>query len=366
MNEINISKTLVAKRKERGITQDELAKHMGVSKASVSKWETGQSYPDITFLPQLATYFNISVDELIHYEPQMLEKDIRKLYHRLADDFSTRPFAQVLDEIREYTKKYYSCFPLLFQMGALVINYHTLAEDQERFELIREVMDWFIRIKTECSDAAYCQQAIAMEALCHMLLSEPAMIIDLLDGYDRPTFSATSLLATGYAMLGDTPSSQRILQTGIYQNLLSMLQNLSYLLQQSVTEPEKSSQIIKRIFALVDAFEVEQLHPGFLLPVYLLIAQLDAAGNRVEDALEMLQKYCNLAANGTFPLTLHGDDFFDKIDLWMSEFGIDLEPPRSEPDIKKSILESITQNPVFAPLSENPQYQQIIQTLATI
>lgn len=52
-------------RKEKGITQDELANYIGVSKASVSKWETGQSYPDIAFLPQLAAYFNISVDELI-------------------------------------------------------------------------------------------------------------------------------------------------------------------------------------------------------------------------------------------------------------------------------------------------------------
>lgn len=46
MNELNIAKTLNAKRKEKGITQDELASYIGVSKASVSKWETGQSYND--------------------------------------------------------------------------------------------------------------------------------------------------------------------------------------------------------------------------------------------------------------------------------------------------------------------------------
>lgn len=43
MNEINISATLSAKRRERGLTQDDLAAHMGVTKASVSKWETGGS-----------------------------------------------------------------------------------------------------------------------------------------------------------------------------------------------------------------------------------------------------------------------------------------------------------------------------------
>jgi Predicted transcriptional regulators len=83
MKEINIAKMLVTKRKEKGITQDEIAAYIGVSKASVSKWETGQSYPDITFLPQLAAYFNISIDELMGYAPQMIKEDIKKLYHRI-------------------------------------------------------------------------------------------------------------------------------------------------------------------------------------------------------------------------------------------------------------------------------------------
>jgi len=65
MKEINLGRVIMRKRHERGVTQDELAFAMGVSKAAVSKWETGQSYPDITLLPQLAAFFNISTDELI-------------------------------------------------------------------------------------------------------------------------------------------------------------------------------------------------------------------------------------------------------------------------------------------------------------
>ena len=58
MKEINIARTIINKRKEKGLTQDELANYIGVSKAAVSKWEIGQSYPDITLLPQLAAFFN--------------------------------------------------------------------------------------------------------------------------------------------------------------------------------------------------------------------------------------------------------------------------------------------------------------------
>lgn len=70
MAEINVGINIAIKRKEKGITQEELANFIGVSKAAVSKWESNQSYPDITLLPIIATYFDVSVDELLGYHPQ--------------------------------------------------------------------------------------------------------------------------------------------------------------------------------------------------------------------------------------------------------------------------------------------------------
>ena len=129
MKEINIGKIIVAKRREKGLTQEDLAAYIGVSKASVSKWETGQSYPDITLLPQLGAYFNISIDDLMGYSPQLTATDIKNLYHRLADNFAAKPVAEVLAECQAIIKKYYSCFPLLLQMAVLFANHHMLAAD---------------------------------------------------------------------------------------------------------------------------------------------------------------------------------------------------------------------------------------------
>lgn len=52
-------------RLEKGLTQEEVATHLGVSFQSVSKWERGDGYPDIEMLPAIANYFGISVDELL-------------------------------------------------------------------------------------------------------------------------------------------------------------------------------------------------------------------------------------------------------------------------------------------------------------
>jgi len=56
-------------RKNRGIAQQDLADVLGVSFQSVSKWETGATMPDITLLPSIAEYFNVSVDELLGLKP---------------------------------------------------------------------------------------------------------------------------------------------------------------------------------------------------------------------------------------------------------------------------------------------------------
>ena len=51
-------------RKKKGITQDALAEALFVSRTAVSKWESGMSMPDIMLLPELASIFNITIDEL--------------------------------------------------------------------------------------------------------------------------------------------------------------------------------------------------------------------------------------------------------------------------------------------------------------
>lgn len=57
-----IGKNISYMRKQRGLTQEELAGELGVSFQAVSKWETGQSCPDISLLPVLADFFDIHID----------------------------------------------------------------------------------------------------------------------------------------------------------------------------------------------------------------------------------------------------------------------------------------------------------------
>ena len=75
-------------RREKELTQETLAEFLGVTFQSVSNWERGESYPDITMLPEIAGFFKVSVDELLGVNKAKNEAEITKeleSYDNLTD-----------------------------------------------------------------------------------------------------------------------------------------------------------------------------------------------------------------------------------------------------------------------------------------
>lgn len=68
MKQTDVGKRIANRRKEKGLTQLQLAERLNVSNRTVSKWENGDGYPDITILPNLSDILEISIDELIRGE----------------------------------------------------------------------------------------------------------------------------------------------------------------------------------------------------------------------------------------------------------------------------------------------------------
>ena len=66
--------TIAALRKQKGMTQLELARQMGVTDKAVSKWERDLSFPDVASLPKLAEVLDTSVDELLEVKSAAQEE----------------------------------------------------------------------------------------------------------------------------------------------------------------------------------------------------------------------------------------------------------------------------------------------------
>ena len=68
MDSIKIGKFIAMQRKQLSMTQQNLADKLAITNKAVSKWETGEGYPDISVLPALAEILNVTVDELLNGE----------------------------------------------------------------------------------------------------------------------------------------------------------------------------------------------------------------------------------------------------------------------------------------------------------
>ena len=69
--DMTIGKRIALLRKEKGLTQEELATHMGVSPQAVSKWENAQTCPDNTALPKHSKLLGVTVDELLEGKQEL-------------------------------------------------------------------------------------------------------------------------------------------------------------------------------------------------------------------------------------------------------------------------------------------------------
>ncbi|MBR2316079.1 MAG: helix-turn-helix transcriptional regulator [Clostridia bacterium] len=106
-------------RLEKGITQETLADFLGVTFQSVSRWEREEGYPDITLLPSIASFFGVSVDDLLGICEDKNEQKINE-YIELYDNAKLKDLQSVLDEYEKAVKEFPGDFRILVRYMQLL------------------------------------------------------------------------------------------------------------------------------------------------------------------------------------------------------------------------------------------------------
>ncbi|SHI58358.1 DNA-binding transcriptional regulator, XRE-family HTH domain [Clostridium cavendishii DSM 21758] len=368
MEEISIGFNILVKRKEKGITQEELADFIGVSKSAVSKWESNQSYPDITLLPIIATYFDISVDELIGYHPQLTKEKIKSLYLRLSDDFSKKSFDEVYDECMDYAKKYYSCFRLQFNIALLLINHVNLVGDKERTnEIYKEAEDIFERIIKNSKDSSLCRQATYLKATCLLMTNRVGEAIINLESITELSLNPEILLANAYEMKGDTNKAVKISQEYIYGNVIGILGAVPSLIRLYGNDIAKVEKWIKMTLELSKIFNIKEIYPSSYLSIYYITAYIYVMNGKNDKAINMLENYVRTISNTEFfPIKLKTNEVFDCIEGLFEKLDLGNQSPRNEKIIKEEIKKAVIDNPVFKPLEKEEKFNDLIKRLKDI
>ena len=143
---MNIGKKIKELRKQRGITQEQLAESMGVSFQAVSKWENNIALPDITLAPILANYFGVSMDELFDFSLNKTEIEVESIAERARNYIESDPDQG--RKIIEIGLKKYPENDVLLSSLLYVLNYS--AEPDKTISVANKIID-----KTKRSDLKY-------------------------------------------------------------------------------------------------------------------------------------------------------------------------------------------------------------------
>ena len=135
---IYIGENIKRLRRERELTQETLADFLGVTFQSVSKWERGESYPDITLLPAIASFFDVSYDELLGFDETIKEKKIKE-YIAEYNDMRLKDSPYVYEQMSKAVKEFPGDFRLIVRYLEMLIS--TKSNINSDSELILEEVE---------------------------------------------------------------------------------------------------------------------------------------------------------------------------------------------------------------------------------
>ena len=110
-----IGSFLKALRKEKGLTQEQLAEKLGVAGRTVSRWETASNMPDLSVLIQLAEFYDIEVGEILDGERKdtIMDKEVKETLNKIADYSS--------DEKQKAVNVYKFSLMTMFFIGFIIV-----------------------------------------------------------------------------------------------------------------------------------------------------------------------------------------------------------------------------------------------------
>lgn len=137
-------------RLKKGLTQEEVALHLGVSFQSVSKWERGDGYPDIEMLPAIANYFGISVDELLGVSEQTKKEKYDEINSEWAYNNKSGFHSENVTLMRDALRKFPNDALLLVQLSSSLEKLD--GTDKEKEKYLRESIAVQEQIIKYCDD----------------------------------------------------------------------------------------------------------------------------------------------------------------------------------------------------------------------
>lgn len=343
------------KRKELGLTQEQVADYLGVSTPAVSKWESGATCPDLTLFPALARLLHTDPNTLLCFQEEPSQQEINSFCMELSRILKEKEGAGSIEEscrfmkqkLREYPRcpRLFHTFALTLQ-GALIMSVLSQEERKPYEELI---LSWHQRVLDSDEERLRTQSAymLASQYLQQEQYEKAQEMIDLLPEpllLDGRTLQAQLYLRKKEQL----PKALELLQKKLLTNVMEVNSHLSLMVKihQANQDPGKAK-------AVADIAKQAALLLG-LGEYFTCIAPLDIALEK-KDREESIRLLKNLMDAASHLWEIKDCPLYDQI-AGSFQSGTDIASRILPP-----ILASLKESPEYEFLREDPEFQALLK-----
>ncbi len=344
---MSIGSTIKKLRREREMTQEQLAECLGITANAVSQWECDRTAPDIAQLPILARVLQVSTDRLLGIDFSKDEEEIRRISEESLACYRTGQFTRAVEIARGGLRQYPQSFHL---MARLAESLQAIRGSEHEMERLCN------KILKECTENGPRDRAYRLKIILYGKRGQYDEILDMAS--DLPHIWVSQEETRLRWDFGTDEARRRELIRYAKMHVESLTTCFDKIARLPCYTAEEQIRIRMQVIELMQALYPagDYLHHGAILASqYCVIASLHAQSGACDQALHALEQAC------AYAVYCDGHDGTG-VSLAFRGYGGG-EMHTEERSYRREFAELIRREPAFEPLREDPRYKAIMETL---
>lgn len=132
-------------RKKKNMTQEEIAKRLGVTTPAVNKWEKGVTQPDIMLLAPIARLLDITLETLLSFQDELTVEEMNRIVKEIDSMFDYKSYGEVFQYAQKIIQQYPNCEQIIWQL-AVILDYRYMIDKSIKEDVYeKKILEWYER-----------------------------------------------------------------------------------------------------------------------------------------------------------------------------------------------------------------------------
>lgn len=357
---MEIGKRIQQLRREKNLTQEQIAAALGITSAAVSKWETNASIPDVAMLCPLARLLGTTVDGLLDFRPALEQEEINRLLEERQKLFEEKKITEAIASCEALLREYPDDPRLKCATAGLYIMYVPAICDAGGMD---DPLGRAVTLLEQCregGDPALGASARSMLVSLYVMQEEYDKALALLDEEPAAQPNMQSMRANILLRKDELDEAEKLYQTELWSAGRAVGLNLVGLYNTALRREnwERALECIDIALTVEQILRTEELG-GLTGSLYMLRAEAMRRQGRLDEGMKCLAEYVDRSL-AQWSRVNSGEDirgeFYDKLNMRSSGM--------SAAYLAKCIRSALEESEELAPLRELEGFQALLARLA--